>query len=847
MENIKQKIVLPTRGVCNTTPDPICEDNELEDCVGFSYSDEAIRPIQDAKKLDLAADVGTLQYVHRLNDGISVNHIFVSGDSFIYGETTEQVAEDVTITGVSSVGNTLLVNTERGVYYFLWYNGAYENLGNKIPEPDITFRMKGADNPLDTFVSSASDVDDLAESLSDGARKVKNENIPAFYDAFAGAYALNKKKLSELRGFHSPFFVCYALELYDGSFTMASNPILMLPTMDRGTVFTFLDNSSTNRYSCKTFYSKLQYHLIYDFTRWADIVKNISVFVSREVEQFNLNPKIEQENDKIFPFEEKTIKGIVNNKFYTGKQGDGDGGSRVKCMEVFELRPLDEVTEELTSFSNFYKISEIKSVPHDMEHESFLYVTIENDRTIENLTTQKRLEPIDFYSHCVLSSPYMTVLNRRLNLANITRTFFEGFKSFMPIIAYSYGGIYEMNFSYRIKVTIKINGVENFVEHQFRSYNTFHSQMWYYYPDPRATHVKITKLSSSGETTILDADLTEHKGLNGAYYFGGFMSSEPSEGVWYECDEYSILPEPEHLGNTLAQSEADNPFVFSASGYVRVGQGAILGLAALTTALSNDAYKVATTIAFTTQGIWGLEIDGEGVYKTVPPSFSREVCSNPKSITMVDNGIYYVSKRGLMVISDNANGCVTTQICGKSHKEYDSFTEFIQNCTCAYDYRDSQLWLINPDYDFHWVYSIKSGTLSRKEDGHSYEAVVSDYPDTLLQAEGSIFSMYQEPNINDDETLYSGFFITRPMKFEQAMALKSLRDLKHIKDVSPEAEIDLTIYASDDCASWQQLPSLKGRGFKYFKFRYDLTNLKAADAFCGTVLYYTTRETDRIR
>ena len=43
MENIKQKIVLPTRGVCNTTPDPICEDNEMEDCVGLTYADDCMK------------------------------------------------------------------------------------------------------------------------------------------------------------------------------------------------------------------------------------------------------------------------------------------------------------------------------------------------------------------------------------------------------------------------------------------------------------------------------------------------------------------------------------------------------------------------------------------------------------------------------------------------------------------------------------------------------------------------------------------------------------------------------------------------------------------------------------
>lgn len=847
MENIKQKIVLPTRGVCNTTPDPICEDNELEDCVGFSYSDEAVRPIQDVKPL-LSIGEGTLMYVHRLNDGETVNYISTTGTDIRWGDDG-CVEIGFAVRSVKCVGNTLLVNTDNGLYYLLWYNGTYKNIGNKITEPELYFDMQTSGvmeesyHPpfgLNDYLSNGCDVENLY-STDGAAIKVQKKNIDAFYDGVAAAYAKNKNDVAEKKMFHSPFFVCYAFEMYDGTYSMASNPILMLPSTTRSSYFMKVPD---NPLICVTHFARLVYWLLYDFTPWKDIIKNITIFASPQIEQLDIKPNYDTTiSEHVFISASNRFEGIIEGKFY-GFDISHLQNTRYIYRDVLPERERSEVLRDLVDMGLFYKIAEIKDANTDPLHTSWEFVPILEKSVLRNLTTQPRLEPLEFYSHCSFAATGIETFNRRLNMYGVSRTFFEGFKSFMPL-----GGDPELSrgflfkWFYTVEVTILINGEENIVRYSFNTIDAFCSQMWYYYPDPRAKHVKITNRNGR---IILDVDLTEHKRLNGAYYFSDFISSTYIE-VRGEGEESLTLPAPENLNNYLLQSPVDMPFMFSASGYVRVGQGKILGLAALTTALSQDAYKVATTIAFTTQGIWGLEIDGEGVYKTVPPPFSREVCSNPKSITMVDNGIYYVSKRGLMVISDNANGCVTTQICGKNHKEYDSFTEFIQNCTCAYDYRDSQLWLINPDYDFHWVYSIKSGTLSRKKDGHSYEAVVSDYPDTLLQAEGSLFSMYQEPNINDDETLYSGFFITRPMKFEQAMALKSLRDLKHIKDVSPEAEIVLTIYASNDCASWQQLSSLKGRGFKYFKFRYDLTNLKAADAFCGTVLYYTTRLTDRIR
>jgi hypothetical protein len=908
MENIKQKIVLPTKGVCNTTPDPICEDNEMEDCVGFTYADDAIRPIQDVTK-QLEGMNGTLKLVHRINDGEHANYIIVKSDNrtfFFYGDDEEFVLP-ADIIDLTSVGNTIIFNTSDGLHYYLWKKGTYKYLGNSIPEPKVDMIMKRSDGfehqtvPYEFFrgsklivnfsdVSKTWDFGDDVFAGSTAEEKKANEKVMA--DEIFGTYAENKKIAAENNRFVNPFLAVYAVELYDGSYTLISNPILMLPSIHENTLFLKCPDvriiTTEGAIVMLTLNSALYFKQETDYSDWADIVRGVTVFVSDDIELYHTDKLRKYEPSQahyIVPsysseydldescgvdgmcganggFEASYLLiGILSSVVGIGFHNDtfhiGTSISNVilRISSTDNLsnylmghRDISQIFADISQTSNFYKVAEIGTKPITEMTSLVKYMP---SKALANLTTLDRLNIIDYYSHCKLCPEKIYSFNRRLNAIGIDRGFFEGFKLFCPFRStledYQ---IQRRTQAYKVEVTIDTPEGDVNIEHIFNSDDLFFENMWFFYPDPRAKHVKVSHLYHGDYIQIFEDDLLEHKGLNGAYRIG---TSMPVGNEYYlgletvDEETYTIDSPPEHLNNYLLQSEVDNPFTFNASGYVRVGQGRIIGIAGLTTALSQDAFKVATTIAFTTQGIWALEIDGEGAYKTVPPPFSREVCSNPKSITMVDEGVYFVSKKGLMLISDNSNGCVTTQLCGKDTLGYDSFIDFIQDCQIAYDYRDSQLWLTNPSYDYHWVYNMKSGTLARKIDNHSYSAIVPDYPDTLLQSGTDVFSMYEEPNINRDKNTYSGYFITRPMKFEQAMALKSLRDLKHIKDMSPEAEIVLTIYASNDCASWQQLPSLRGRGFKYFKFKYEFENMKAADAFCGTVLYYTTRLTDRIR
>lgn len=887
MEKIKQKIVLPTKGVCNTTPDPICEDNEMEDCIGLTYSDDAIRPIQDVKQT-LGGIDGTLMYVHRLNDGNTVNHIVVAdnkqsfsvlGKAYIYNSYGE-------INSVTAIGNTIIVSTDAGLRYFVWKvtreAEQYHYLGNRIPEPNVGLHLSRADGYEKQVLSFHNyegaklihnftctkeiwntDNNDFEGTGGSGDEQRKRENQEAYQDIVMAMYAENKKVAAENGRFVNPFLAVYAVELSDGSYTLISNPILMYPSLHNHTIelrwgqdLYMLTMNSAMFVSQSTNYND-----------WSDIVRGVSLFLSNDIDLYdtekigeggtlnldgicgNSMSFVNTYTKATFYCPDNILENIILDNTSYAKQKDLKLLVENEKHYALKKKSTEQILNAITETSTFFKIADLGfNVLSWKKLDSIM-----KPKALLNLATQGQLKNIDYYSRSSIIAKDVSSFNRRLNVIGIDRTFFEGFKSFCAYekSGNTSGSDYPQRF--KIVVTIQTGVGEREVTHIFRSRELFHRNMWFYYPDPRAKKVSIYYYSDSQWLPLdgfANANLTEHRGLNGAYYIGNDIptgNEEKHGSIWNESDSTIELPENEHLPNYLLQSEVDNPFAFNASSYFRVGQGNIIGISALTTALSQDAYKVATTIVFTTQGIWALEIDSTGVYKTVPPPFSREVCSNPKSITMVDHGVYFVSKKGLMQISDNGNGCVSTQLCGKNHEAYDSFVDFAQGCTMAYDYRDSQLWLTNEEYDYHWVFNMKTGTLSRKIDGRKYKAIVPDYPDTLLQSGSDAFTMYWEDSINEDGTTYTGSFVTRPMKFEQAMALKSIRDLKHIMDINDDASIVLTILASNDCKNWQVLESIKGRGFKYYKFKYEFTNLKAYDAFCGTILYYTTRETDRLR
>ena len=204
-----------------------------------------------------------------------------------------------------------------------------------------------------------------------------------------------------------------------------------------------------------------------------------------------------------------------------------------------------------------------------------------------------------------------------------------------------------------------------------------------------------------------------------------------------------------------------------------------------------------------------------------------------------------------MAVSGGTVRCVSPQLSGANPPYSDatvSFLTFVRNAFLAYDYRDSLLFIYNVSYDYAYVYNLLDGTFATISLGSKrIQRAVSNYPDTLLQdSSNNVYSFSKIPVAQSDSQTYSGTFTTRPLKLGSSIQLKTIHQIVHLFN-SAGGTLNLTVWASNDCHSWNKLYSLHGKPWKYYRFRYTLSNISASDTFAGTVIDFTPRFTNKIR
>ena len=890
--NEKQQQLLFDKGITNVPSDALCSDNTLAESIGMVYADGEHKVIQKPVK-QMEYNVGytnyKILYIHKYNERKryitwkseghysttyslvwceNVNGVLTSRGTF----SGVSVSSDSTALVVSSIGKTLIVSDANGMHYFLWNvdDNSYKNIGD-IPSPDVEFfltdvksRMGGnRSNPQQTTVnvkitSKASfrgivthETGTIRRWIIDSDRSTQAD----YNNLVVGLYAKNKKELNQKKCFCEPFFIRTAIELYDGSYHMISQPILMFPSITTNTYGSLDDIDKT--ISLTTYGCELHYVNKSHFEDWSDIVKDVVVFITDDISIYDLSvdQAMWQEVSQGHLFYNGLYRAVNGTKttYHTATTpATGHPDYEFNCM-VLDQRPQDEIEKDIVSRSVFYKLCSIGRSYDGAERD--IAEKIET-HTLENITTQERLDADDYYSRSVLNPSFIYSYNSRLNIASVLRSMFEGYGCFMP-----YDN--DTAATYKFYVSIKTDSGTRLVRHI--ETDIYQKQgIWFYYPDSRAYHVMIFK----GNDCILDADLTEHSGLNGAYYFKGLPESSEPETPVNAVEPTYTEPDPEMLSNYIIQSEVNNPFVFKAEGYYKVGTGKIMAMSSTTQALSEGQFGQFPLLVFSESGIWALTVASTGYYDSIHP-ISREVLSNKRSVTQTDGAVFFVSKKGLMIVVGNQVKCVSEQLSGKSKtndilRDEISFNEFLQNAFIAYDYRDSLLWIFNTNIittaQQPYIYSIKSGTFGRVTsdlyDSWTITNTVNDYPDYLLSAGNYFYSLLDRPDINADGTIvdnvfvqntYSAKMVSRPLKLENALALKSIMQVKHIHDLNENATLTLRIFASNDLKHWFEMSSIRGVPWKYYKFRYDFTNLKATDRFAGTMLITQERRTNKLR
>lgn len=720
------------------------------------------------------------------------------------------------------------------------------------------------------------------------AGKEEPDKFTDFQNAVQGHVASMINWVKSKNYFAFPFFIRVALRLYDGTYTRITNPIICYPSIDKNdkvgpTISSteikqnkgeeYASFSDGFRLSLDNIFYFIRYSKLYfkfgfgeDVSNWTDIIKDVVVFCSDQVLPFYLY------KDWAFQGGTEAHNTICSNSYfkdgYEEKKKFFSKDYPARQYIVPQEKTKEQIRKELVSKSQFYKLFSV-DVKSNIINAGFFCANdlhdglpIIEDNVCSTLTEQEMLKVDDYYGWCDIVTNKLFPYNNRLNIVGPKRFPWKGFSYF----AAEY--IWDIGDSWSFYVHIKSKDIDDWVKS-----DQIHSASkvvcgWFYYPDTNACEVMA--YNSTTRKGVLRT-LTKHPYLNGAYSFFDMPSKAAKE--FNEVTLPTVGNTYENLNSQIFTSVVNNPFVFEASGDNTVGTGKILGIVANTEAVSQGQFGQYPLLVFTDEGIYAMGVNSEGLYSNVYP-ISREVCNNADSITPTDNLVFFTSDKGLMAISGGNAACLSEQMRGRVPRNFATmgggrFLEFLKDCFIAYDYRDSLLRIykkskgvdengdmIDEEDSYYYIYNMVDKTFSmgklveKNQHGEfpfGIQAVANDYPDNLTQdVYGNIYSQTDKPDINDDETSYSGGFTTRPLKLGGSMTLKSIRAIKHLYDTD-EGKVKLEVYGSNDCKNWVKLDSLGGKPWKYFTFKYTLTDFKACDSFAGSIVEIQGRREDKIR
>lgn len=888
-----EKRIVYKAGITRSPSDFLCGDGELAECINLTTDNEELKVVMQPEEF-MTGLTGTqkLIAVHKFSG--DERFIISDSDSIKWGTKNDNgefvTAKDdqeqdivlFTASGTATaqvIGKFLIFSDEAGLHYFLWGDGLYKDFGNAIPEPEMEFvivdgawgetsashnkyieSLKAGGVITVTTQRGSGGVDELVVVPSDGKQEEYNSLM-------TGLYSKCLTEIRRIKCFSRPFAVCFALELYNGKYLYISNPVMLFPSVSKNCIGIY---NNTNDYaSVEVQYCKLGFKGNYDYSEWSDLVKGVVVFASRESAICDISG-------------DQHPKSGSNMEWYNGIYSN-----RVIVANTSQYRKLSESTEEGTAqyFLPLNSFDE-RDILSDLKSSAVFYklfnaglsgsdnFAMANDyidtHVLENLETQDQLGTIDFFNHCQLVPEIISSYNSRLLLGNVKRGFFPGFSQFLP---YHNSNEHEID----AYVYIRTDSGERVVHN---SYSTYEKQGYYfYYPDPRAYLVTIFVDGVEWRTM----DLKEHPLLNGAYYFDA-LPSEDNEQTFEESSQSENAPDvnmtPELLESRLYVSEVNNPFAFYSRGVKTVGGGRIVGLALLTTSLSQGQFGQFPVIVFTNEGIWTMQVNGEGYLEPAQP-MSRDVCINANGILETDGAVFFVSKKGLMLIVGNSTGnisvkCVTEQMKGAAFNTYSigtgdpigtdtdweiiirdcadsrGFLEYIrdESCFLAYDYIEGRILIINPSYWYCYVFNMKDESVSKLMLSEVFTGAVKSYPDYLLQGNSSrkVFSLYSAKDETEVIGRHLAFLMTRPMKLSGPTGVSSLRELANVGywDKANGSVVKTEVYVSDNLFNWYKVESRFGAAAKYYRIALFI-KMKMTERLSGTIIREQERRSDNVR
>jgi hypothetical protein len=889
----EEKRITYQAGITRTPSDFLCKDGELAECINLTTDNEELKPVVQPAEFIVSAtsELGMpkILFIHKFGKDeryicyYPSNHKIywgVKSSSSIINITSLETNYDDSVK-ISAVGKVLIISSDNfPIRYYIWKNdNSYSDHIDNLPPIKLS-----ADLQKNNVISHTAKIGNIfGETNFDN--NITEENQSEYNDVVVGLYSENMNEIKTKRCFARPFFVCAALELFDGSYAMMSQPILMPVTLTNNVyasiLLTPISSPGVQHYSYGraikmfTYYSELSIKQETDYSGYSDLVKDVVIFVTDGINFY------ETEGDQTWTNiaqAESLSDGIIDHHIIKTPVPEDDpmSESQERFFRPIKKRTSNDINDDVKNISIFYRICSIGLKPRDL----YPVTSLINSNTLRNLTTQPRLDSIDYFSNNLMYADMLFSYNNRLNIAGAKRSIFPGFTYFMPFGTDTAGCTIkvEIKTDYGNKLAV----IENVTIPDKTGF-------WFFYPDPRATKVVI-----SGAVSFAH-ELKEHVGWNGAYCFLGLPQNNTDTPTSDSSSISATDKSPESLYNYIITSEVNNPWLFKAGGYNQVGTGNILAMSTITQALSQGQFGQFPLLVFSESGIWAMEVDKTGLYQSVYP-MSREVCINPNGIIQTDEAVFFVSKKGLMMIVGKEVRCVSEQMNGPTFRYSDSdlnqpaddtdWEDIIGRCSypqtfqqyiseyeviLAYDYVNSRIIIQNLFLFTHaYVYNIKDGTISKTVLPARMSAAINNYPDYLMQGDvtrtvirdgeeveetvsGVVFSFYEKPREEEVRDRQLAFLLTRPIKLAGPLTPASIRELVNVgmwkrKDNHGNelSCVKTEVYVSDNLSDWYQVGSRFGAAAKYFRIALFIKMLPT-ERLSGTIIMEQERRNNNLR
>ena len=719
--------------------------------------------------------------------------------------------------------------------------------------------------------------------------------IAAVINKFVAEQATNKDK------FIYPFFIRYALRLSDGSHARISEPILMIPNSGYAPFISF--NEGDKKLYLYAFIADLQCLFLNSIEeKWKDIVSGVDVFVSEQVYPYNQGANFDASKN-LFSYalirKENNINQVkgtnygyvdLPDEYYNHYYGRAKLDLYEVAKDVFnfsdfnvrenwqiiKIAPVENTKEKLENVSQFYlahsfNFDEIKKGVDDTGFENYTTIKLK-EGTLSSLVVRQPLSD-DQLSNCTFLNAHLTTYNQRLHLFDYN---LQHAKPTIPsrqngqIYRYdSYGELY------KLQVFIRTAQGERIVECDADEgdYNFSADTTWFFYPHNGAYRAVLYFKGTDNKTNIASLNLKQHPILNGAYWMADTIDGsmtitsvvDSDNAVCAQVDDIS------HYPNAVLQSNVATPFLFPSSLMTSLGVQKISALSSAAKALSQGQFGQFPLYAFTSEGVWALEVSTTGTYTAKQP-ITRDVCINPNAVTQLDSAVIFPTDRGIMLLSGSQVQCISEAINSEypfdvrklpgfeklhnmlNHKPSTdkclptlSFSKFLKQCQMLYDYVHQRIIVYASGITYAYVFSLKTnqwGMMFSNITSH-----INSYPEAL-----AIDDNYNVLNfsVQKDEAVKC-LYVTRPLKLEAANVMKTIDTLIQ-RGMFNKGNVSTVLYGSRDLQNWyliwsskdHYLQGFRGSPYKFFRIA-GVASLSPDENIFGASVSFAPRQTNKIR